>query len=491
MIGGFWRKKRDKSEVGGEESGAAEDFARDVSSLPADYQDQTSVPTSDYVSDPPFDPPHEEDVVQPGEYFDQEPDIGPEPDDYSVHAEPATESDYERIYPRSPAEAIQPEVGPLPPITKRKKSSIFALLNGLISAIIFFVLIGAGILFVGFRQFTAEGPLTETRNVIIPQGDSLTSIATRLEREGIVADAYVFLAGVSVAQASNQLKAGEYLFQEGVSMREVLRKLTEGKSILHGITFPEGRTSQQIVEILRADPILVGDIIEVPPEGSLLPETYKFSRGDDRQGIIDRMRQARDRELARVWATRDTSLPLQSPGELVTLASIVEKETGRADERPQVAAVFVNRLRQGIRLQSDPTIIYGIVGGQGSLGRPIRQSELDAVTPYNTYKIDGLPPTPIANPGIAALEATANPSKTNFLFFVADGTGGHAFAATLAEHQRNVARWRQIETQAAAAPAPADPDEDSPTGDDSDSTLPPMPQLNRDLTRPLVPPPAQ
>ncbi len=489
MIGGFWRKKRDKSEYGGEGSGGAEDFAGDVSTSPPDYRDQAPVPEIDYVPDPPFDPPYEEGAAQPGEYFEQQPEIAP--DDYSVHAEPVAEPDYERIYPRSPAEALQPEVGPLPPTTKRKKSSIFALLNGLISAVIFFALIGAGILFVGFRQFTAEGPLIETRNVIIPQGDSLTSIATRLEREGIIADAYVFLAGVSVAQASNQLKAGEYLFQEGVSMREVLRKLTEGKSILHGITFPEGRTSRQIVEILRADPILIGDIAEIPPEGSMLPETYKFSRGDNRQSIIDRMRQARDRELARVWATRDTSLPLQSPGELVTLASIVEKETGRADERPQVAAVFVNRLRRGMRLQSDPTIIYGIVGGLGTLGRPIRQSELDAVTPYNTSKIDGLPPTPIANPGIAALEATANPSKTNYLFFVADGTGGHAFAVTLAEHQRNVARWRQIEAQAAAAPPAADQGDDSASGDDPASALPPMPELNLNLTSPLVPPPAQ
>ncbi len=490
MIGGFWRKNRNKPEDGGDNSDRDEDFAGDVSTVPPDDRDQQPFPEPDYVPDPPFDPAYSEEGVPPGDYYDAEPGLAPDPEDFGAQAK----SDYDRIYPRSPAEALQPEAGPLPPMTKRKKSSIFALLNGLISAFIFFALIGAGILFVGFRQFTAEGPLLETRNVIIPQGDSLTSIATRLEREGVIADAYVFLAGVSVARVSNQLKAGEYLFQEGVSMREVLQKLTDGKSILHGITFPEGRTSQQIVELLRADPILVGEIIEIPPEGSLLPETYKFSRGDDRQSIIDRMRQARDRELARVWATRDTSLPLQSPGELVTLASIVEKETGRADERPQVAAVFVNRLNRGMRLQSDPTIIYGIVGGQGSLGRPIRQSELDAVTPYNTYKIDGLPPTPIANPGIAALEATANPSKTNFLFFVADGTGGHAFAVTLAEHNRNVARWRQIEAQAANAPPPADPatpDEESPAADDASATLPPVPELNLNLSGPLVPPPAQ
>ncbi len=477
MIGGFWRRNKDNAAAGGGNS-----------SLPADPGNPQHLREPEFSG---VEPRFENDGEFPVEYYDREPEFTAEGDDFGAQVEQELEADHERIYPRSPSEAIQPTAAPLPPMTKRKKSSIFALLNGIISAIIFFGLIGAGILFVGFRQFTVEVPLTETRNVIIPQGDSLTSIATRLEREGVIADAYVFLAGVSVVRASNQLKAGEYLFQEGVSMRDVLQKLTEGKSILHGITFPEGRTSQQIVEILRADPILIGDIIEVPPEGSLLPETYKFSRGDDRQGIIDRMRQARDRELARIWATRDTSLPLQSPGELVTLASIVEKETGRADERPQVAGVFINRLRQGIRLQSDPTIIYGIVGGLGGLGRPIRQSEIDAVTPYNTYRIDGLPPTPIANPGVAALEATANPSKTSYLFFVADGTGGHAFATTLAEHQRNVARWRQIEAQAASTPSPEETDAENPPTEETGGELPPMPELNLDLLRPLVAPPSQ
>ncbi len=493
MIGGFWKRRRDKSGDGDVAEDPDSDMMEDVPVLPAEFQDQdfSSVSEQAYAPDPEYDQDYSEPYV--------EPDTGQAPDDFGPSENYNSQAGYDRIYPRSPAEAIQPEAAPLPPSVKRKQNRIVRALNGIIAAIIFFLLIGAGIMFVGFRQFVADGPLTETRNIVIPQGGSLTSIATRLEREGIIADAYMFLASVSVARASNQLKAGEYLFRENMSMRDVMQMLIEGKSILHGVTLPEGRTSLQIVEILRADPILVGEIADIPPEGSLLPETYKFTRGDERQAIITRMRQARDRALARIWSNRDASIPIQSPGDLVILASIVEKETGRADERPQVAAVFANRLRRGMRLQSDPTIIYGIVGGQGTLGRPIRRSEIDATTPYNTYQIDGLPPTPIANPGIAALEATANPSQTKDLFFVADGTGGHAFSETLAGHQQNVRRWRQFQAQAAAAPTTPDPaisaqlssPDTTSSSESSPAIVPPLPELKLNLTVPLVPPPAQ
>lgn len=506
MFGRFWRKDTKEAvptEVQGPGVGQDQFAESAISSTEQPTPPEPSPePAYDFFENPDYgfenpaslarddDTPSDGIVIRPE-------DIVVENDGAQVEAAPppvVSEPDYNRIYPRSPDQALRPEMGPPPPAERRSRNSIVKLFNGIISAMIFFLLVGAGILFVGYQLFTAEGPLEETSSVIVPSGEGLTGIATRLEREGVISDTYVFLAGVSIAQASSGLKAGEYVFQPGVSMMDVMETLTAGNSILHSVTIPEGRTSEQVVEILRADSILEGEITEIPPEGTLLPETYKFTRGFERQAMIDRMRQAHEREVERIWAGRDPSLPLKSPEELVILASIVEKETGRADERPQVAAVFTNRLNQGIRLQSDPTIIYGIVGGKGSLGRPIRRSEIDAETPYNTYQIDGLPPTAIANPGVAALEATANPSRTSDLFFVADGTGGHAFATTLAEHNRNVARWRQIENQPSADPEPAgDSDGDAATGAqaNADPNLPPVPELNLNLSAPLIPPPAQ
>jgi UPF0755 protein len=428
-------------------------------------------------------------------------------------AQPTTEGDLDpgelyldpddeqgRVFPRSPSEAIQPEAAPPPPPRRGGRRNPFvSVLNGLISFLIVVLLIAGGIYLVGKSQFEAEGPLQQTRTVIIPQGVGVTSIAERLRREGVIADTYVFLAGVMLAKAGDKLKAGEYLFDERISMREVLDTLVEGRSILRRITIPEGRTSQQIVELLRAEPTLTGEIAEVPPEGTLLPETYSFTRGMTRASILQRMRRDMEQALARVWDQRNKDLPLKTPRELVTLASIVEKETGKADERPRVASVFVNRLRRDMRLQSDPTIIYGLVGGRGALGRPILKSEIDKPTPYNTYQIDGLPPGPIANPGLAALEATANPSRTKDLYFVADGTGGHAFAETLAEHNRNVANWRKVEAEMAAAAAARGESEtgetaagNSETGDQTrpangaakPTVVPPPPPLNLDLRVP-------
>jgi UPF0755 protein len=251
---------------------------------------------------------------------------------------------------------------------------------------------------------------------------------------------------VLVLKAREDLKAGEYEFKAHSSMRDVVATIVEGKVVAHQVSLPEGLTSQQMVARLLQDDILAGDIKEIPREGSLLPDTYNFARGVTREQMIQRMQQAQQRLLREVWDHRSPDLPLKTPEQLVVLASVVEKETGKPDERSRVAAVFVNRLKQKMRLQSDPTIIYGLVGGKGTLGRPIMKSEIEQPTPYNTYVIDGLPPGPIANPGRASLEAAANPARTRELYFVADGTGGHVFAETYEQHQRNVTRLRSIES---------------------------------------------
>ena len=248
-------------------------------------------------------------------------------------------------------------------------------------------------------------------------------------------------------KASSDLKPGEYSFQKNASLRDVIGTIVEGKVVQHAVTIPEGLTSEQIVARLSDNDIFSGSVREMPREGTLLPETYKFPRGTTREQVIQRMQQAQKRVLAEIWERRNPDIPVKSPEQLVTLASIVEKETGKADERSRVAAVFVNRLRQKIKLQSDPTIIYGLVGGKGTLGRPIKRSEITQPSPYNTYVIEGLPPGPIANPGRASLEAAANPARTRDLFFVADGTGGHTFTETYDQHQKNVAKLRAMEKQ--------------------------------------------
>jgi UPF0755 protein len=266
------------------------------------------------------------------------------------------------------------------------------------------------------------------------------------------------MGGVVVLKARGDLKYGEYQFSKQSSVADVVDTIIEGKVVQHAFTIPEGLTSEQIVARLLENDALSGQIKEIPREGTLLPETYKFTRGMTREQIIQRMQQAHRRVLQEVWERRVQDLPVKTPEQLVTLASIVEKETGRPDERTRVAAVFVNRLKNKMRLQSDPTIIYGLTGGKGSLGRPILKSEIEQPTPYNTYVVDGLPPGPIANPGRASLEAAANPARTKELYFVADGTGGHVFSDSYAEHQKNVTRLRGIEhsngTAPPAAPAP-------------------------------------
>src|SRR5271167_608087 len=240
------------------------------------------------------------------------------------------------------------------------------------------------------------------------------------------------------------LKRGEYAFTAGMSMNDIENELVAHRVVRYKLTIPEGLTSEQIAQRLRDDTVLIGDIKEVPREGSLLPYTYYFERGDTRLSILSRMARMQAKAVEEVWKGRATDLPIKSPGEMVTLASIVEKETGKADDRPLVAGVFINRFERHMRLESDPTIVYGLAP-KGTLGRSISRADLNLSTPYNTYIIDGLPPGPICNPGKAALEAVANPTHSKDLYFVADGTGGHVFAETFDQHQKNVTRWRQIE----------------------------------------------
>ena len=275
-----------------------------------------------------------------------------------------------------------------------------------------------------------------------------------LQREGVITDPWVFIGGALALKAHRgDLKAGEYQFSKRASLRDVAETIIDAKVVQHQLTLAEGLTSEQIVARLLENDVLSGNIREIPREGTLLPESYKFERGMSREQMIQRMQQAQARVVKEVWDRRTADLPIKSPEQLVTMASIVEKETGKPEERTRVAAVFMNRLKQNMRLQSDPTIIYGLVGGKGALGRPIMKSEIEQPTPYNTYVIQGLPPGPIANPGRASLEAAASPARTKELFFVADGTGGHAFADNYDQHQKNVAKLRAIEQGLKEAPA--------------------------------------
>ena len=314
--------------------------------------------------------------------------------------------------------------------------------------------IGLGGFFAAYVEARKPGPLAADKVVVISREDDDGSIGEQLERAGVIDSGMLFSLMTWLDGSHGALKRGEYEFKAGASLRDVEAQLQSGKVVLHSLTLPEGLTSEQIVQRLRDSDELVGDIKETPREGSLLPETYKFARGETRQALLTVMAKAQAKAVDEIWKKRAPDLPIKSPGELVTLASVVEKETGKVEERPRVAGVFINRLQKHMKLQSDPTIVYGLVFGKGTLGHPITRAELDQATPYNTYNIEGLPPGPICNPGKAALEAVANPSRTKDLYFVADGTGGHAFAETLDQHQKNVAHWRQIEKDAKDRLAP-------------------------------------
>lgn len=357
----------------------------------------------------------------------------------------------------------------------------------------------------GRNEFVKPGPLAEAICLQVDRGASLAAVSRNLEDRGAVSDARIFRIGADYSGMAKELKFGSYLVPAGASMEEVLavitaggqstcgqeinfrigvasadvvlreldpatnrfvdvvkfdpaaeavpeeyRKALEAADMRYRVTLAEGVTSWQVVDELKSADFLSGEVAAVPAEGALAPDSYDVEKGSARGELIARMTEAQTRVLAELWPTRSADLPYDTVEEALVMASIVEKETGIAAERKRVASVFVNRLRQGMRLQTDPTVIYGITKGEGVLGRGLRQSELRRETPYNTYVIDGLPPTPIANPGRLSIEAALNPESTDYLFFVADGTGGHAFAATLEEHNRNVERWRAIEAERAA-----------------------------------------
>lgn len=351
---------------------------------------------------------------------------------------------------QSPAKAIQPkEVPPVPKRSKSAKGGFVVFMNFMMTCLVLGVLGICLIALYAKSEFERAGPLDAPFTVVIKEGSSLNRIADQLLSSGVINNGLIFTQGVKALQAQNQMKAGEYIFQPRMSMYEVMETIRSGKGVLHKVSLPEGMTTYDIFQRIANNEILEGPMPDIlPPEGSLMPDTYPFQRGTTRKEMIERMQKAQETFLAQIWEKRVDGLPISTPQELVTLASIVEKETAKADERPRVAAVFINRLNKGMRLQSDPTIIYGIFGGQGKPSdRPIYKSDIETPTPYNTYTIPGLPPGPIANPGRAAMEAVANPSRTEELFFVANGTGGHVFAKTLDEHNQNVARWRQIEKQ--------------------------------------------
>ena len=373
---------------------------------------------------------------------------------------------------RSPSERLEPTRPPARPRRRkddrgpRRASPFLRFLNGLLTFVLLLMLLVGAAAYVFDSQIDGPGPLEHAKTLVIPKNEGTHEIASRLEREGIVTDRRLFIAGylwakvAAVAEGGKpvQLKAGDYAVKQNASVRQVIDLLSEGKTMSYRVTIPEGLTSQLIIERLKADANLAGEIEAVPPEGSLLPETFIIERGMPRQAVVDRMQAEARKVLEKAWAQRKKDLPLKSLEEAVVLASIVEKETGRSDERERVAAVFINRLRLNMRLQSDPTILYGQTGGKTVWSRPIQKNEITQKTAHNTYQIDGLPPTPICNPGRAAIEAVLNPADTKALYFVADGSGGHVFAETLKDHNANVQKWRTVERdmKGKAVPASAD-----------------------------------
>lgn len=377
--------------------------------------------------------------------------------------------------------------------------------NALTFFIIALFLLG-GIVALGGKQYAATGPLTEAICLRVEGGSNMRRVSDDLEAQGAVASPTLFRIGADYSEKSGQLKAGSFLVPEGASMEQIVDIITRGgqstcgtevvyrvgitRSIVqvreldpatnrfvlkaefdpaaaeapaeyaavrgaadtrYRVAMAEGVTSWQVMTVLNEMDVLDGDVTEVPAEGSLAPDSYEFVPGATVESLLARMTSAQSQILAEAWAQRADGLPLETPEEALVLASLIEKETGVAEERRQVASVFINRLNQGIRLQTDPAVIYGITKGEGILGRGLRQSELRRETPWNTYVIPALPPTPIANPGRASIDAALNPDSTPYIFFVADGTGGHAFAVTLDEHNANVAEWRKIEAERAAA----------------------------------------
>jgi UPF0755 protein len=371
--------------------------------------------------------------------------------------------DQKRIAPRSPRAALEPEQVSLPTKRSKRARNPLVIVGNAIFSLLILAAVAGGVAFAfGKHRFEAPGPLEREKVVNIPSRLGTMDIAELLRREGVIDEhSLVFMGGVIALKAMKDLKSGEYIFPKRASVREVVETMVEGKVVQHVLTIPEGLTSEQVVRRLLDSDILTGNIRDIPHEGSLLPEGYRFPRGTPRDQVIQRMQRDQRRIVQESWERRAPDLPVRTPEQLVILASIVERETSKAEERTRVAAVFVNRLKQKKRLESDPTIIYGLVGGKGSLGHPITRTEKETPTPYNTYMIDGLPPGPIANPGRASIEAVANPARTKEMFFVADGSGGHVFSETYDQHLRNVARLRAIEaSERSASAAGISPDAD-------------------------------
>lgn len=304
------------------------------------------------------------------------------------------------------------------------------------------LVLGAGYFYV-IDRYESAGPLTEPRTVVLARGGGARAIAAELVKAGVIEDERVFLIGLWLGGDQASLKAGEYEFPAGISAEGVAAKLSRGETVVRKMTFAEGLTSAEIVAQLEASISFTGEITEPVDEGTLLPETYHYGFGDPRDSILARMREGMAKLLAELWPKRAPGLPFETPEEAVVLASIVERETPLAAERPLIARVFLNRLKLGMPLQSDPTVIYAVSNGRGTLDRPLTRDDLKVESPFNTYRVKGLPPAPIANPGRASIEATLRPGETDALYFVADGEGGHVFAKTLDEHNRNVKRWRQ------------------------------------------------
>ncbi len=372
------------------------------------------------------------------------------------------------VMPRSPAEALEPTRAPSRPKGSRTRREVRRLgptlrfVNALLTFSFLALAVAAGGVFWVSSELDKAGPLQEARSVVIRRGEGARDIARRLEREGLISSEHIFVAYYLARQVSGwfggeplNLKAGEYELKPSISMREVANLLSEGKVALLRLTIPEGLTSYQIVERIKADQSLTGDILAVPEEGTLLPDTYFVPRGTTRQEVIDLMQTQRDKFLAAAWEARQPDLPFETVEEAVILASIVQREAGRNDKLEDIASVFINRLRRGMPLQSDPTILYGLEGGQVNWGRPIYRSEIQRRTSHNTYQISGLPPTPICNPGREAIQAVLNPSQTNYLYFVASGSGSSVFSQTLEEHNVAVAKWRKIEREIRAKQAEA------------------------------------
>jgi len=318
---------------------------------------------------------------------------------------------------------------------------LLGLLSFLFTAVVTVAVLGLGW---AYARFSEPGPSSRDMVLVLPKGGGVAAIAGNLHRNGLITDQRIFRLGVRWADKGRRLRAGEYRFPAGIAMRGIVELLVSGDTVVRRITVPEGLTSAQVHELLAALEGLSGRIVNPVVEGALLPETYHFNFGDDRQEMLERMREGMKLALSELWPKRQESLPLASPGEAVILASIVEKETALASERPRIAGVFINRLRKGMRLQSDPTVVYALTLGSGPLGRALTRADLDIDSPYNSYRNKGLPPTPIANPGREALRAVLQPAATKELYFVADGSGGHLFATTYAAHQRNVQRWRRF-----------------------------------------------